>query len=261
MKKQILLLVVFITFTSKTIQAQIEEHPINQVVKQMAENEMFSVRFLRNFLFIKNNIFKQKVIKDMDLSIAKFDDNLNQLTLLLPKDKKLEEKYLKLQNFWNIYRLKITDYEEKNIESIIAKTLQLNKLLSDFQDELIDKIPGYDDYRKQYKNIKKISEYEREIEKIAIVYVLSNGMKLEKIANKHFDTNLGSVKNHLRKLLKNKKIPKELKENYYSDMSETVKNIEVLLNRKAYQPKLMFSYLQTFSNKSFKLMDYFTQNK
>ncbi len=261
MKKTIfLLLIVFLTLNAGNVQAQIEEHPINEIAKKMAENEMFSLRFLRNFLYIKNNVFKQKAIKDMDLSIAKFDDNLNQLTLILPQDKKVEENYLKLQNFWNIYRLKITNYEDKNIEAIVNKTVRFRKLLFEFQQELIKTVPAYGDYKKNLKKIKKLAENEMEVEKIAIVYVLERGMGLEKIAKDYFDTNLGNVRNHLRKILKDKKLASELKE-IYMDMSETVKNIEVLLNREAYQPKLMFSYIQTFSNKSFKLLDFLTQKK
>ncbi len=261
MKKHILFLFLLISLLPVKITAQIEEHPVNEIVQKMAENEMFSLRFLRDFLFIKNNVFKQKAIKDMDMSLAKFDDNLNQLTMILPKDKKIEKSYLKLQNYWNIYRLKITKYDNKNIENLVERTLKFQKLLNEFQDELVKTVPGYDDYKKQMKKIKKVAFDETEMEKIGIVYVLKNGMNLEKIAKEYFDTDLKSIRNHLRKLLKNKKIAKELKENFYSDMSETVRNIEVLLNRKAYQPKLMFSYLQTYSNKSFKLLAYLSQQK
>jgi len=247
MKKHIFLLMMYaIPFLGT---AQINENPINELSKNLAQNEMLSKRFYRNYLFVKSNIFKDKTIKDTDRSIALFDENLSSLSLFLPENKKVEDNYLKLHNFWNIYRLKVTDYEKTNYGNLARQTHKLTKLYGDFKTSLIKLHPEYGDYKKTLSKINRIVENESLLENVAINYLLTRGLNQPDAAN-YYPVDLGTVKKNLKKLAKDKKLDPQLKSTL-KDMIEITRNIESLLERKSYHPKLMYSYIKNISNKSF----------
>jgi len=256
MKKIIILVLVIVSFNF--VNAQIEENPINLLAKRTAENKMLGVRFLKDFIFIKNNIYQKKTKSDLDKSIALFDENLNNMVMFLPKDKDVEKNYLKLQNFWNTYRLLITDFKKENIKKVVYKSLQFYKLLDKFNNSLLENHPSYDKYKKKIKKINKITNSNNEMSALSINYVLSRGMKLNKLANE-FGFDIGDIQKKLKKFFKAKKLPEDLKE-IKIDLDETVKNVEAFLNRDSYQPKLIYSYSKSFSNKSFQLINNITKN-
>ncbi len=246
----------FLILSFLNVQAQIDENPINLLAKRTAQNEMFTYRFFRDFLYYKSNVYQKKTQSDLDKSIAKFDDNLNQIILFLPKDKDVEKEYLTLQNYWNVFRLDITDLQSNKVKKLATKTLRFNKLLDKFNKSILDAHPKRSSYKKKMKKINRIVECEQEIEKSAIAYVLERGMK-DKTAL-YFNPNLSSVKSNLKKIFKEKKLSDEMKE-HFVDMTETIKNIEILLTRETYHPKLMFAYVKSFSKRSFQVLDLVTK--
>ncbi len=236
--------------------AQVEENPIHELVNNLAQNDMLTKRFYRNYLFVKSNIFKEKTIKDTDRSIALFDKNLSAMSLFLPDNKKAEDNYIKLHNYWNVYRLKVTDYEKDNYGVLARNTHKFVKLYEDFNTSIIKLHPRYGDYKKKLSKVNKIVENEKLLENIAINYLLSRGLN-KKEAAQYFPVDMGTVKSNLKKLRKDKKLSPELK-TLLADMHETTKNIESLLTRDSYHPKLMYSYIKNISNKSFQFVKLIT---
>ncbi len=256
MKKHIALFVFIFTLLPVHLRAQVNENPINTLVYNLAQNDMLTKRFYRNYLFVKSNIFKEKTIKDTDRSIALFDKNLSSLSLFLPHNKKVEDNYLKLHNYWNIYRLKITDYEKDNFGILARNTRKFVKLYDDFNISLIKLHPQYNDYKKNLSKVNKIVENEKLLEDVAINYLLTRGFN-QKDAAQFFSIDMGTVRSNLKKLGKDKKLSPELKD-LLADMRETTKNIESLLSRDSYHPKLMYSYIKNISNKSFQFVKLIT---
>ena len=236
--------------------AQINENPINELTKNLAQNDMLTKRFYRNYLFVKSNIFKDKTVKDTDKAIALFDENLSAVSLYLPKIKKVEDNYLKLHNYWNVYRLKVTDYERKNYGMLARNTHKFSKLYNDFESNLIKHHPDYSSYKKTLSKVNKVVENENLLENITINYLLTRGLDQSEMAH-FFPVDMSTVRSNLKKLAKDKKLAPELKENV-ADMIEITKNIESLLSRDSYHPKLMYSYIKNISNKSFQFIQNIT---
>ncbi len=258
MKKNILLFIIAFLLTPVVSQAQIDENPINTLVNNLAQNDMLTKRFYRNYLFVKSNIFKENSIRDTDRSIALFDNNLTALSLFLPDNKDVEENYIKLQNYWNVYRLKVTDYERNNYGVLARNTDKFVELYDDFNKSTLKLHPQYGQYKKTIEKVNRIVENEKLLENIAINYVLTRGLKQKEAAN-FFSKDMGAVKSNLKKLGKDKKLQPELKD-LLLDMQETTKNIESLLTRASYHPKLMYSYIKNVSNKSFQFVKLITAN-
>jgi hypothetical protein len=256
MKKNIFFLTILWSMMFYHTNAQINENPINELAEKLAQNDMLTKRFFRNYLFVKSNIFTDKTIKDTDRAIALFDENLSALSLFLPDSKKVEENYLKLHNYWNIYRLKVTDYEKKNYLGLANSTHKFVKLNEDFQSSLIKLHPQYSSYKKTLGKINRITENENLIENIAINYLLKRGLN-QPSAAQHYGVDLGSIKSNLKKLGKDKNLDPELKA-LVTDMVEITKNIDALLSRDSYHPKLMYSYVKNISNKSFQFIKIIT---
>lgn len=256
MKKYLFFVIVFLSFFSYKLSAQINENPVNELVQNLAQNEMLTKRFYRNYLFVKSNVFKEKTIKDTDRSIALFDENLTALSLYLPDSKKVEDNYLKLHNYWNVYRLKVTDYENENYGMLARNTDKFVKLYEDFKTSLLKSHPDYSSYKKTLSKVNKIVENENLLENAAIDYLLKRGLNQPEAAQ-FFSVDMGTVKSNLKKLAKDKKLDPELKTTVI-DMMEITKNIESLLSRESYHPKLMYSYIKNISNKSFQFVNTLT---
>ncbi len=255
MKNYIFLLILLTS--SLAGKAQINENPINELTRNLAQNDMLTKRFYRNYLFVKSNIFKEKTTKDTDKAIALFDENLSALSLYLPENKKVEENFLKLHNFWNVYRLKVTDYERDNYGTLARNTHKFTKLYEDFKTSLIKLHPDYSAYKKILSRLNRVVENESLLENIAIRYLLKRGLKQPEAAQ-YFPEDMSSVKSNLKKLAKDKKLSPELK-GIVADMIEITKNIEALLSRDSYHPKLMYSYIKNISNKSFQFTKIITK--
>ncbi len=251
MKKYILILsIVLIHFAGL---AQVNDNPIEVLSEKLYQNEMLSNRFFRNFVFIKTNTFKKKVLADMDKSLAKFDDNLSYVILHLPQNKDIKENYIKLQNYWNVYRINITNYDAKNYKSLIGKTQKLNKLISSLITSILRKHPQYGSHKKMIEMAQYNTENTKTVDNIAIAYILKNGLEMNE-AFDYFDIDFGSLKKGLKKLGKNKNIT-ALAPDLVNDLKTNLETIQSLLEKENYNPKMMYSNINNYSKKSFKLLD------
>jgi len=256
MKKYIFIATfIFINFP---VFSQVNENPIEILSEKLFQNEMLSNRFFRNFVFIKTNTFKKKVMTDMDKSLAKFDNNLSYIILHLPYDKKVKEDYIKFQNFWNIYRINITNYDNKNYESLINKSKKLNKLISTLTTNILRKHKHYNNHKKMIEMTQYATENVKTIDNIAIAYVLKNGLNVDD-AFDYFNIDYGSVKKGLKKIGKNKTIT-NVAPDLITDLKTNLQSIQSLTEKKEYAPKMMFSNVNNYSKKSFKLLDIILKN-
>jgi len=252
--KKLLLLIFTISLLSHKAHSQVDENPIEKIAYKVLQNEMFSNRFLKNFVFIKTNFFKKKALSDMDKSIAKFDDNLSFIILHLPYDKEVKEAYIKLQNYWNIYRIALTNYENENYESLIIKTKKFNKLLANLSKSVIHKHHQYEKKKKLFEKIPYLVNSVKMVDNFAIAYVLKNSLELENAYN-YFDLSFSDGKKYLKKLGKDK-----AKGNIYisiiSDLNMSLDGIKNIFEKNSYSPKMMYSESNNFSKLAFKLLDH-----
>jgi len=256
MKKYIV--IISLLFLSLTGFSQVNENPIETLSEKLYQNEMLSNRFFRNFVFIKTNTFKKKVLADMDKSLAKFDNNLSYIILHLPYDKKVKEEYIKLQNYWNIYRINITNYDNKNYKSLIGKSKKLNELISNLTTSILKKHRQYNTHKKMIEMAQYTTDNVKTIDNIAIAYVLKNSLNVHN-AFDYFDIDYGSLKKGLKKIGKNK-IISSTSADLIADLKTNLQSIQSLVEKKDYIPKMMYSNVNNYTKKSFKLLDIIIKN-
>ncbi len=257
MKKQLFFfLLTFFSLLAPAI-AQVNDNPINVLSEKLLQNELLSNRFLRNAVFIKTNTFKKKALSDMDKSLAKFDDNLSYIILHLPYDREIKDQYLKLQNLWNVYRLKVTDYENLKYKSLVVKTRMLEEQISDLNKSILREHPAYSRNKKAFEEAKYVIDNGKMVDKIATAYVLKNGLNFPEAFN-YFDIDFGELRKNLKKLRKYEPIKKNAAD-LLLDLNTNIQAMEAMMNKTAYNPKMMYSTVNSYSKKSFKLLDYILQ--
>jgi hypothetical protein len=250
MKK--ILLYVFIIGSLWSTRAQINDNPINVLTEKIMQNELLVNRFLRDFVFIKTNTFKKKVLIDMDKSLAKFDDNLSYLILHLPQNSESKDDFIKLQNLWNVYRIAITNYEKKNYKSLIIKTKKLNRQLKKLKKDVLINHKDYSKNKKFLELADYVADNEKMINGLATAYVLKGGLETPE-AFDYFDTNFGFMEKHLKKLGKNKVLATS-SASLINDLKNDLKSIKALSEKETFNPKMMYSNVNSYSKKSFKLL-------
>ena len=251
---QIIILTLFIGFNILPLDAQISDNPLNILSEKLAQNELLSNRFFRDFVFIKTNTFKKKSMADMDKSVALFDDNLTYIILHLPYNRKVKEDFLKLQNFWNIYRINITDFEKDNYESLAEKTHRLKKYIKQLNKDVLDKHPEFSKNQKSIEKAQLILDNGKNTDAIAAVYVLENALNI-KDADSYFNFDLKSMKKNLKKIGKSKILNQKTK-NLAVDLKTTLESIGILLKKEKFNPKMMYAYNDSYTRKTFKLLRY-----
>ena len=256
MKKILLYILIIASLWNSN--GQIDDNPLNLLSEKILQNELLSNRFLRDFVYIKTNTFKKKVLVDMDKSLAKFDDNLSYLILRLPQKVDAKDDFIKLQNLWNVYRIAITNYDKKNYKSLILKTQKINKLLVKLKKEILTEHKDYGDNKKILELAGYVVENEKMISGIATAYVFKNGLELSE-AFDYFDKDFGLMEKHLKKISKNKTLSTSYND-LINDMKNDLKSLQSLLDKKTYNPKMMYSNANSYSKKSFKLLSIILQH-
>jgi len=258
MKKQLFFfLFIYFSLFSNGI-AQVDDNPIGTLSEKLLQNELLSNRFLRNAVFIKTNTFKKKALADMDKSLAKFDDNLSYVILHLPYAREIKDDYLKLQNMWNVYRLKVTDYENPNYKSLVVKTRKLTDQLRLLNKSILKKHKAYSKNKKVFEETQYVLENGIMADNIATAYVLKNGLNFPD-AYGYFDIDFGQMKKNLKKLGKYEPVKKQDKD-ILVDLNTSIEAFESMMNKSSYNPKMMYSTVNSFSKKSFKLLNNILQN-
>ena len=252
MKINRIILWIFVLVFTTAGRAQLNDDPFDELSKRMLQNEMLTQRLLRNFVFIKTNTFKAKALKDMDKSLARFDDNMEYFAMHLPEDNDdVEKDFDKLNNFWSLYRLSITDYEKNNYDKLIRKTERFAELMDKFFNAFL---PSHDEYH-LYKKTVNIALLDvqniRDVDKIATSYILQNSDDNYK-EELNFDFN--TINKNLKKIAKYKKTAALTRE-YVDDLFNSLKMIKATYNQETYNPKMMFSNVAGFSKKSYKILD------
>ena len=250
---RIIILSFYISFYTSSTVAQISENPIDILTEKLLQNELIVNRFMRDFVFIKTNTFKKKAMADMDKSIALFDDNLSYIILHLPQSNKIKNNFLKLQNFWNIYRLNVNDFESDNYQSLLKKTRKLRKYIKELNKDIFDKHPDYSKNKKAIELARLAAANGKKIDAIATVYVLKYGLDFPEAVN-FFDVDMTGYKKNLKKIRKFKTLPPKTKE-LVEDLKITLESIKILLQKEKYNPKMMFAYNSSFGKKNFKIFN------
>ena len=254
---QIFILTLFIGLQTVPVNAQISDNPLDVLSEKLLQNELLSNRFIKNFVFIKTNTFKKKSMADMDKSIALFDDNLSYIILHLPYDRKVKEDFLKLQNFWNIYRINITNFEKDNYKSLVNKTLRLNKYIKQLNKDIFNKHPEYPKYKKRIE-MGQLAVYNgKKIDGAAAAYVLKYALNFTESGV--FEADISSMRKNLKKIGKFKHLDPKAKA-LIPDLKTTLESVKQLLEKEKFNPKMMFAYDNSYTNKTFKLLKHIIQS-
>ncbi len=257
MKKQLFFFLLAFFSLLKPAVAQVNDNPINVLSEKLLQNELLSNRFLRNAVFIKTNTFKKKALSDMDKSLAKFDDNLSYIILHLPYDRKVKDEYLKLQNLWNVYRLKVTDYDDLRYKSLVLKTRKLTEQVNTLAKMILKNHKAYSRNKKAFEEAQYLIDNGNMVDNIATAYVLKNGLDFSE-AYDYFNIDFGELRKNLKKLRKYEPIKKNAAD-LLLDLNTNVQAMEAMMNKTMYNPKMMYSTVNSYSKKSFKLLDYILQ--
>jgi hypothetical protein len=189
----------------------------------------------------------------MDKSLAMFDDNLSYIILHLPFDRKVKEDFLKLQNFWSIYRLDITNYDNEKYKSLAVKTRKLQHLIYQLNKDILNKHDGYSKNKKAITLISLAVDNNKNIDKLAAAYNFKYGLKHPEVLESMIFTQ-DDLKRNLKKI-KKYKVLKGTADDLLADLNNTVDAINSLLQKGKYNPKMMYAYVNFYSKKTFKLID------
>ena len=248
MKKVFFSFALLILFSS-TAFAQEDENPIGELSKRLYENEMLANRFLKNFVLAKTQVFKSKIMSDFDKSLALFDDNIAYISMHIPDDNKIRDKFMSLQSQWNVYRMAIIDLEQKNYKKIVNSTLMMRTECTAMREELLSKHPKYDDNKKVFKFIDYVVENNKRIDEVVISYIFKNQLNFPEI-DKAISIDFSAIEKNIGKLTKYKKLQDKRS---LTDLSNSLKMIENIYNNQNDRPKLLYSNTKYFSKKSYLL--------
>jgi len=250
MKK--IILISLLVLANLVSYAQADDNPIKELSQRLLQNEMLSQRFFRDYVFIKTNNFKKKALLDMDKSLARFDDNMNYFSSHLPQDPDVREDYEKLQGFWNVYRLRITDYDKNQYGKLIAYTKKFDELMNRFLSDMIEEHKDYSRHKKTINIAILDAENIKAIDNTASTYILKNFLEMSE--DDLFSIDFDEIKKRLKKIGKFKPVAQQTHE-YITDLYQTLNAIEKNYYKEDYNPKMMFSFVSAFSKKSYKILD------
>jgi len=247
MKKIFYSLIILLVFSNSII-AQEDENPIRELSKRLYENEMLANRFLRDFSLAKSKVFKAKIMKDFDQSLARFDDNISYVSMHLPEDKNVRNKFMKLQGQWNIFRMAILDISRNNYKKLVNSTLMMEKECKTMREDILKKHPKYSDNKKVFKYIDYVVDNSKKVDLIITNYILKNQLGFPEIDNA-IKVDFSAVKKNLKKLSKDKQLQQK---SNLKDLYNSLEMIENTFNKKD-SPKLLYSNTKYFSKKNYLL--------
>ena len=248
MKKALFSFAILIVFSFASF-AQEDENPIGELSKRLYENEMLANHFLRDFVLAKSQVFKSKVMVDFDKSLARFDDNISYISMHLPKDKKIRDKYMSLQGQWNVYRMAIIDLSRDNYKKFVNSTLMMEKECRSMREDILSKHPKYGDNKKVFKYIDYVVDNTKKIDEVIINYVLKNQLNFPEI-DKAIKIDFSHIRKNLKKLSKDKNLQGKTN---LTDLNNSLNMVENIYKNKNDSPKLLYSNTKYFSKKSYLL--------
>jgi hypothetical protein len=187
-------------------------------------------------------------MSDMDKSMARFDDNLSYVSSYVALHKGLEKDFTELQNYWNLLRMSMLDFDDNSFTLQVSKLKNLDKLTTNLLEKVLKKDDMTDEYADQIKIIKLTTQNIRQSDKILITYLLDKKFKQDLSDN--FDVDLSGVKKNIKKIYK---YNNHQFKNITSDLSNNILTIESLLDNDLYHPKILMSNLIVFSKKNYQI--------
>ncbi len=243
MKK--IIIIFFITITSWTMSAQNVINPVRQFIKSTYENKMFSHRLLMDFVLIKNNVYPAKVMRDIDNTLARYDENLLYIAQFTKDNKNTHNKLVKLQLFWSDYRMLFIDYDNANLNELIKQTHIFYRLNNELED-LIKSNYLKKKYVKQVEELSVLANLNNQINQLLINYYL------KEIAHKQiYKVKLKDIRKNIKKIQKMPVGKQNL--GIIDDLFSTISIIETL-NTTDNNSKQMYSNVSYFIKKNFILM-------
>ncbi len=232
-------------FLSTSMIAQQDKVKFNILAKSLFENEMLTYRFYKDYLLIKANINKKKAFADLDKSMARFDDNLSNVSAYLIK-KGYEIDLQELQNYWNLHRMTLLDFEDGNYNLQVSKLQNLDKLMTKLIDKVIKNVDLFDENDDIIKILKMTTQNIRQSDKIIIKYLLDK--KFHQKVSEEIDVDLSRVKKNLKKIAKYNKHQFSSK---IEDLVLNINSVETLLADDTFHPKVIMSNISIFSRKNY----------
>ncbi len=239
---------IVLLFFSTSIMAQQDRIKFSNLIKGLFENEMLSQRFYKDFLLVKANINKSKVFMDLDKSMARFDDNLSYVASYVVEHSEVEESFTELQDYWNLTRMSMLNFDDNNFDLQVKRLENLDKLSTNLLERVLKKDDLADENSDEIKIIKLATQNIRQSNKILITYLLEKKFKQD--LSDSFEVDLSRVKKNIKKISKfqNHKFGK-----ITSDLSNSITTIESLLDNESYHPKILMSNLIVFSKKNYQI--------
>jgi hypothetical protein len=235
---------VFILFI-QTGFSQIDETKTDMLVKYTFENEIISSRFLKDYFSIVKNINKKSNLSDLDKSVALYDNNLMYIGDFVSFHPDLKKYYDELENYWNLYRISLFDFENNDYKTVLSKNENLQKLQLALKNKIFEKQPISKKKKHTLEKILKIKDNVKELTIAYVKYILTENNK-KPIKSNLLDYDLSKVEKNIKKLSKNKDTQNEMK-----DLKSLLNKIKILFETNIYQPKSFLTDLNIFSIKSY----------
>jgi len=232
-------------FLSTSMIAQQDKVKFNTLAKSLFENEMLTYRFYKDYLLIKANINKKKAFADLDKSMARFDDNLSNVSAYLI-EKGYEIDLQELQNYWNLHRMTLLDFEDGNYNLQVSKLQNLDKLMIKLIEKVIKDEDLFDENSAGIKIIKLTTQNIRQSNKILIKYLLDK--KFHQEVAEEIDVDVSRIRKNLKKI---GKFNSHRFASKISDLATNIDSIELLLDDNTFHPKMIMSNISIFSRKNY----------
>jgi hypothetical protein len=232
-------------FFSTSMFAQQDKVKFKTLAESLFENEMLTYRFYKDYLLIKANINKKKAFADLDKSMARFDDNLSNIDNYF-SDEDVRSDIEELQNYWNLHRVALLNFEDENYSLQISKLQNLDKLMIKLIEKVIKNVDLFDENDDVVEILKMTTQNIRQSDKIIIKYLLDK--KFHQKASEEIDVDLSRVKKNLKKIAKYNKHQFSSK---IDDLVININSVETLLEDDTFHPKMIMSNASVFSKKNY----------
>ena len=245
--KKTYILILLLTFSfGFSAHSQDVINPINKLIRSSYENKMFSYRLLTDFVLVKNNIYQNKLIKDIDNTLARYDENLLYMAKFTEKNKDSKKKFISLQLFWNDYRILFIDFENSDLNKLIKYTDNFAKYNEELTLSVLENANVTGKYKKQLETLDLLATLNNQINQLLINYLLKKTVK-----HQIYGVDIKSIQKNLKKL--SKTITGKNNLDIINDLYNTISIIESLY-AKENNSKQMYSNVKYFTQKNFILM-------
>ncbi len=251
--KKIIFILMFVSFILPGY-SQLDETKMDELVKYTFENELVSSRFIKDYFSIVNNINKKSSMSDLDKSVASFDNNLMYIGEYVTFHPEIKKYFEELENYWNLYRISLFDFENNDYKTVLSKNENLFKLQVALKNKIFEKQPIS---KKKKHTLEKVEKIKNNVKQITIAYVkyVITKNNVKPVKSNLLDYDLDKVEKNIKKLSKDKLIQAEV-----NDLNSYLNKINLLIDTSIFQPRSFLIDTNIFSAKSYntiiKLLQY-----